>query len=158
MKKAITVFLSIAIIGLVSSQVTVKDNPKAIVLKDSIKKDKSALQSEIAGSDSVVIKGKFKLFKKAALASYYHDKFNGRRTSSGSKFDNTKYTAAHRTLPFGTKLKVTNEANGKFVIVEVTDRGPFSRGRELDLTRKTFMEITSNKNSGVITVKIEISE
>jgi rare lipoprotein A len=59
-------------------------------------------------------------------------------------------------LPFGTKLKVTNEANGKWVIVEVTDRGPFSKGRELDLTKRAFMDIASNKNSGVIIVKIEL--
>jgi rare lipoprotein A len=61
-------------------------------------------------------------------------------------------------LPFGTKLKVTNEANGKSLIVEVTDRGPFSKGRELDLTKRAFMDIASNKNSGVIIVKIEIVE
>jgi rare lipoprotein A len=61
-------------------------------------------------------------------------------------------------LPFGTKLKVTNEENGKWVIVEVIDRGPFSRGREIDLSRRAFMEIASNKNSGSINVKLEIIE
>jgi rare lipoprotein A len=97
----------------------------------------------------------FKPFKKSVHASYYHNKFNGRRTASGQRFDNQKYTAAHRKLPFGTKLRVTNEKNGKFVIVEVTDRGPFSRGREIDLTRKAFMEIVDNKNAGAMTVTIE---
>jgi rare lipoprotein A len=98
---------------------------------------------------------KFKPFKKSVHASYYHNKFNGKRTSSGQRFDNQKYTAAHRKFPFGTILRVTNEKNGKFVIVEVTDRGPFSRGREIDLTRKAFMEIADNKNSGSMSVTIE---
>lgn len=98
---------------------------------------------------------KFKPFKKSVHASYYHNKFNGKRTASGQKFDNQKYTAAHRKFAFGTKVRVTNEKNGKFVIVEITDRGPFSRGREIDLTRKAFMEIADNKNSGSMTVTIE---
>ena len=98
---------------------------------------------------------KFRLFKKNAHASYYHDKFNGIRTASGKKFNNNNYTAAHKKLPFGTKLIVTNESNGKSVIVEITDRGPFSKSREIDLSRRAFMEITSNKNLGVIIVTIE---
>lgn len=98
---------------------------------------------------------RFKPYKKSVHASYYHNKFNGKRTSSGTRFDNNKYTAAHRKFPFGTKLRITNEANGKSVVVEVTDRGPFSRGREIDLTRKAFMEIADNKGSGAMTVTIE---
>ena len=108
--------------------------------------------------DTLKPKLKLKAFKTKAHASYYHNKFNGKRTSSGIRFSNDKYTAAHRKLPFGTKLKVTNEENGKWVIVEVIDRGPFSRGREIDLSRRAFMEIASNKNSGTLTVKLEIIE
>ena len=108
--------------------------------------------------DTIKPRLKLKAFKTKAHASYYHNKFNGKRTSSGIRFSNDKYTAAHRKLPFGTKLKVTNEENGKWVIVEVIDRGPFSRGREIDLTKRAFMEIASNKNSGVIIVKLEIVE
>jgi rare lipoprotein A len=108
--------------------------------------------------DTIKPRIKLKAFKTKAHASYYANKFNGRRTSSGIRFNNNKYTAAHRKLPFGTKLKVTNESNGKSVIVEVIDRGPFSKGREIDLTKRAFMEIASNKNSGVILVKLEIIE
>ena len=108
--------------------------------------------------DSIKPRLKLKAFKTKAHASYYHNKFNGKRTSSGIRFSNDKYTAAHRKLPFGTKLKVTNEENGKWVIVEVIDRGPFSRGREIDLSRRAFMEIASNKNSGSTIVKLEIIE
>lgn len=96
------------------------------------------------------------LYKEHVHASYYHDKFNGRKTASGKRFDNNKFTAAHKKLPFGTKIKITNEKNNKYVIVEVTDRGPFIKGREIDLTKKAFMEIISNKKSGGIIVKIEI--
>lgn len=102
------------------------------------------------------IKGK--LLKKNAHASYYHNRFNGRRTASGKRFDNNDYTAAHKKLPFGTIVKVTNEANGKFVIVEITDRGPFSKAREIDLSRKAFMDIASNKNSGMVLVTLEVIE
>ena len=108
--------------------------------------------------DTIKPRLKLKPFKTKAHASYYANKFNGKKTSSGIRFSNDKFTAAHRKLPFGTKLKVTNEENGKWVIVEVIDRGPFSRGREIDLSRRAFMEIASNKNSGSIIVKLEIIE
>ncbi|KQB41676.1 Rare lipoprotein A [Flavobacterium aquidurense] len=98
------------------------------------------------------------MYKEKAHASYYHNKFNGRKTASGTRFDNTKLTAAHKKLPFGTMLKITNEINKKSVIVKVTDRGPFINGREIDLSKKAFMDITSNKKSGGIIVKIEIIE
>lgn len=101
---------------------------------------------------------KFKALKKNAHASYYHNRFNGKRTASGKRFDNNGYTAAHKKLPFGTMVKVTNEANGKWVIVEITDRGPFSKAREIDLSKKAFMDIVSNKNSGMVIVTLEVIE
>lgn len=96
------------------------------------------------------------VFKTKGVASYYHDKFNGRKTASGEAFSNKKLTAAHRKLTFGTKVRVTNLANKKAVIVHINDRGPFTRGREIDLSKKAFMEITDNKNHGTLSVKIEI--
>ena len=104
------------------------------------------------------VNSKLKFYKKNAHASYYHNKFNGRRTASGKKFDNNKYTAAHKKLPFGTIVKVTNEANGKSIIVEITDRGPFTKAREIDLSRRAFMALADNKKSGVVIVKIEVVE
>lgn len=68
-------------------------------------------------------------------ASYYAAKFDGRRTASGEAFDNDDLTAAHRTLPFGSKVRVTNSANGKSVVVRINDRGPFSRGRLIDVSQ-----------------------
>jgi len=67
-------------------------------------------------------------------ASYYANKFQGKKTASGEKYDQHKYTAAHRTLPFGTQLKVTNLKNGKSVLVIVNDRGPFSKNRLIDVS------------------------
>lgn len=96
------------------------------------------------------------LYKKSAMATYYADKFNGRKTTSGERFHNAKYTAAHMKLPLGTMVRVTNENNGKFVDVKVNDRGPYSKKLEIDLTKKAFMEIASNKNSGSFKVKLEV--
>lgn len=96
-------------------------------------------------------------YDKKAVATYYADKFNGKKTASGEKFSNSKYTAAHKKLPFGTKLKVTNNENGKSVIVTVNDRGPFTKGYDIDLSKKAFMEIAS-KNDGKITVTLEIAK
>jgi len=99
---------------------------------------------------------KYILYKNKAHASYYNDKFNGKRTASGRRFNNNKLTAAHKKFAFGTILKITNKRNNKSVIVEVIDRGPFSKKREIDLTKRAFMKIASNKGSGSMNVKIEI--
>ena len=106
-------------------------------------------------SKFIITKANLKLIKRNAHTSYYADKFTGRRTASGRRFNNNQYTAAHRKLPFGTKIKVTNESNNKSVIVEITDRGPFIRGRDLDLTKKAFMEIASARYGGSLKVTIE---
>ena len=81
------------------------------------------------------------MYHKSAHASYYANKFNGRRTASGAKFNNNDMTCAHRKLPFGTKLKVTGVKTKKVVYVTVTDRGPFHKNRHIDLTRAAFWKI-----------------
>lgn len=142
-----------------NAQAVSKTKTKKLVLKDTISIEKigtAVVQPEIIFNDTVIaVTGKFTLYKKAAHASYYANKFNGRKTASGKRFSNDKYTAAHRKLPFGTILRITNETNGQCVLVEVTDRGPFARGREIDLSKRAFMEIAHNKNSGALIVKIE---
>lgn len=94
---------------------------------------------------------------KTSYASYYHDKFNGRRTASGEVFSNSKLTAAHRTLPFGTKVKVTNLRNGESVVVTINDRGPFHASRALDLSKAAFDEIGS-LHRGTMPVEYQIVE
>jgi rare lipoprotein A len=86
-------------------------------------------------------------------ASYYADKFDGRRTSSGEIFKQNRLTAAHRTLPFGTKVKVVNQANGRSVKVVINDRGPFVAGRIIDLSKKAARKI-GIVGAGVASVEI----
>jgi rare lipoprotein A len=74
-------------------------------------------------------------------ASYYHDKYQGKPTASGEKYRKGKLTAAHQTIPFGTKVTVTNLSNGKKVKVRVNDRGPFVAGRIIDLSKKAARKI-----------------
>ncbi len=88
-------------------------------------------------------------------ASYYADKFEGQPTASGEKYKASKLTAAHRTLPFGTKVKVTNLANNEFVVVTINDRGPFIEGRVIDVS-KTAAERLSFFNQGTADVRLEI--
>lgn len=137
------------------SQIKEEDKNAALTKVDT---SKSRLNNglEIDYMNLSDLKGTF--LKKNAHASYYHNRFNGRRTASGKRFDNNGYTAAHKKLPFGTMVRVTNEANGKSVLVEITDRGPFSKAREIDLSRRAFMDIVSNKNSGIVIVTLDIIE
>ena len=98
----------------------------------------------------------YKVLHTNAQTSYYANKFNGRKTASGEVFNNKKFTAAHRSLPFGTKLRLTNPINRKQTVVTVNDRGPFTKGKEIDLTKKAFMEIASSRYGGHLKVTIEI--
>jgi rare lipoprotein A len=88
-------------------------------------------------------------------ASYYADKFVGRQTASGDVYTHRKLTAAHRTLPFGTRVRVTRLDNGKQVTVRINDRGPFKRGRIIDLS-KSAAERIDLVLDGVADVKIEV--
>lgn len=72
----------------------------------------------------------------ASLASWYGPGFHGKRTASGEIYNMHNLTAAHKTLPFGSKVKVTNIENSKSVVVKINDRGPFKRGRVIDLSKK----------------------
>ncbi len=88
-------------------------------------------------------------------ASYYADKFHGRKTASGELYDRNKLTCAHRTLPFGTMCNVTSVVNGKSVQVRVNDRGPFSKNRIVDLSLRAF-KLIGDVSAGVIDVKLEV--
>ncbi len=77
----------------------------------------------------------------SGVADYYADCFHGKRTASGQLHDRTKLTAAHRTLPFGTKLKVVNRKTGKSCVVTVNDRGPFTENRIIDLSMAAAKEL-----------------
>ena len=89
-------------------------------------------------------------------ASYYGENHHGRKTASGEIFNMYKYTAAHKYLKFGTVIRVTSLETDKSVIVRINDRGPYIKGRDLDLSKTAFFEIAPKKYGGSIKVKIEI--
>ncbi len=149
-------------------------DPKVVLAhKKVVELQKAALKEGISGMpvmvetpilpvlnlfDSVALVKNLKVkpYKVNAHASYYHDKLNGKRTASGKPFNNKILTAAHRTFPFGTQLKLTNTVNNKSVVVVVNDRGPFTKSREIDITKAAFMQIATNKNSGSVNITIEV--
>jgi len=128
-----------------------KDSSKINEKEAELKSELIKLNAELEALESEV-----ETVHEETKASYYHDKFNGKKTASGEVFSNKKYTAAHKTLPFGTKVRVTNLTNDEEVIVEINDRGPFSKGRQLDLSKKAFMNLTHNRNHGTLSVKVEV--
>ena len=89
------------------------------------------------------------------IASYYGGKFHGKRTASGEIFNKNAMTAAHRSLAFGTKVKVTNLRNGRTVLVRVNDRGPHVRGRIIDLSQAAAKKIGLSY-AGTARVKLEV--
>ena len=92
---------------------------------------------------------------KTSFASFYHDKFNGRKTASGEIFSNKELTAANKTLPFGTEVKITNLISGKSVVVRVNDRGPYHSSRAFDLSKAAFDSI-GDLRKGTIAIEYEI--
>lgn len=88
-------------------------------------------------------------------ASYYHKKFQGRKTASGEIFKNDEFTCAHKKFPFGTMIEITNIANGRKVITRVNDRGPFSGKRILDMSHAAAKELRMFQG-GIIKIKARI--
>ncbi|TCZ66841.1 septal ring lytic transglycosylase RlpA family protein [Roseicella aquatilis] len=88
-------------------------------------------------------------------ASYYSRSFSGRTTASGTRMNPAGYHAAHRTLPFGTLVEVTNLRNGRSVVVRVDDRGPFRRGRVIDLTPQAALALGFAR-AGVTQVRLSV--
>ncbi len=104
-----------------------------------------------AGSDSKSLK------TMEGIASYYADDFNGKKTANGETYDMYKMTAAHRTLPFNTKVKVTNLDNKRSIIVRINDRGPFKLERIIDLSLSAATQL-GMKGTGTANVKLEVIE
>jgi rare lipoprotein A len=88
-------------------------------------------------------------------ASYYAERYHGRTTANGERFDVNKLTAAHKTLPFNTVVRVTNLNNGKSVTVRINDRGPFVAGRVIDLSPAAARKIDMIRD-GVVPVKLDV--
>lgn len=95
------------------------------------------------------------LFHQTGMASYYASKFNGRKTASGERYDMHDLTAAHPTLPFTTRVRVTNLSNNQSVVVRINDRGPFKKDRIIDVSYAAAKKI-GLIGSGTARVKVEI--
>ncbi|MCC7532345.1 MAG: septal ring lytic transglycosylase RlpA family protein [Bacteroidia bacterium] len=110
-----------------------------------------------ASADSVNV-FPYKNFKQTGIASYYAKKFNGRRTASGERYHGRMLTAAHRTLPFGTLVRVSDVKTGKWLIVRINDRGPFRKKRIIDLSYEAARQLGMTKGKGLLKVKIRVVE
>jgi rare lipoprotein A len=98
------------------------------------------------------------LFVLNGVASYYGDEFNGRSTANGERYDPDAYTAAHRTLPFGTIVRVTRQSTGDWVLVRINDRGPYGkRKRLLDLSKQAARRL-GMLHDGIAKVRAEVLE
>jgi rare lipoprotein A (peptidoglycan hydrolase) len=113
--------------------------------KENLVKDNVKVKSDGTGEPVIEQTGE---------ASWYGKGFHGKKTANGEKFDQNDHTAAHPTLPLGTEAKVTNLETGKSVEVEINDRGPYTKGRDIDLSKEAAGEIDIHKD-GAAPVKIE---
>lgn len=96
-------------------------------------------------------------YKQKGVASFYADRFHGRKTASGVRYDKGALTAAHKSLPLGTKVRVTNLKNGDSVEVEINDRGPHVKGRVVDLSKAAAREL-GMMSAGLVKVQVEVIE
>lgn len=108
------------------------------------------------GPERIDVRAPEKGQTQSGKASWYGGKFHGRKTASGERFNKHQLTAAHRKLPFGTRVRVTNLGNGKSVVVRINDRGPFgNRGRIIDVS-EAAAEALGMIQSGVARIEIEV--
>lgn len=91
------------------------------------------------------------------IAAYYSNVFHGRRTASGERYDKNAYTAAHKRLPFGTRIRIMNLENDKSVVVKINDRGPSSKKRILDVSRRAARDLDFVRK-GLTKVRLEVIE
>ena len=156
MKKIVTIIAGLAItLSLVAETNT---NNNVIYVKNEI------IKAVDSGTDLYVAKAKTTSTKEktsnsgssqSGIASYYGKGLHGSKTANGERHNRNEMVAAHRSLPFGTKVKVTNLSNGKEVVVRINDRGPFVKGRVIDLSYGAFSKI-ENPGKGLTKVKLEV--
>ncbi|KTE18665.1 hypothetical protein ATE67_18430 [Sphingopyxis sp. H050] len=115
----------------------------------------SAAAQDLDTTDDVAIEAPDVTEIDGGMASYYGNELAGNRTASGERFDPGQMTGAHRTLPFGSMVRVTNVSNGDSVVIRINDRGPFSRGRVIDISQAAAREIGMHR-SGTARVKLAL--
>lgn len=145
MTAVLTISFSTITVATQKNEIYIKQEPKMVV-KASEKNKKEDNKEEKKSS--------YKHYQ-TGIASFYGGRHHGGPTASGERFNQNAMTAAHKTLPFGTRVKVTSLRTGRSVIVRINDRGPYVRGRVIDLSRGAFSKIAST-GSGITRVKLEI--
>ena len=148
--KSITIMLTVLVlVGLVGFTVIEKDN----FVNDSPRLVEEFVPNTV--TQNFVNSSVVKYTERGTMkASWYGPKFHGKKTANGEVYDQMAFTAAHKSLPFGTLLKLTNPRNGKSVIVRINDRGPYIPGRQIDLSKGAAIELGVMKN-GVSRLKVE---
>jgi rare lipoprotein A len=158
-----TLSVGVCMLGLYSSIAVAEEDPGSVVEVIAKKVEKKAAQTEKAEGKNDLVKDQVEVkvdgkdeavIKQKGEASWYGKGFHGKKTATGEKFDQNDLTAAHPTLPLGTEATVTNLETGKSVDVEINDRGPYTKGRDLDLSREAAKKIDMKKD-GTAPVKIE---
>ena len=156
MKKIVTIIAGLAItLSLVAETNT---NSNIIYVKNEmIKAVNSGTDLYVASTKTTSTKEKTSNSgsSQSGIASYYSKGLDGSKTASGERHHMTEMVAAHKTLPFGTRVKVTNLSNGKEVVVKINDRGPFVKGRVIDLSYGAFSKI-ENPGKGITKVKLDV--
>ena len=148
-----TMFFSLFIFGMKETKkdiynIKTKLNDNREIVRNEIESGKDTKTSSYNSEEE-------KTLYQTGVASFYGGKWHGKRTANGEIFDTHSLTAAHKTLPFNTKVKVTNLSNGKSVIVRINNRGPYSKGRVIDLITAAFSAI-ENTSKGITKVQLQI--
>ena len=160
MKKIVTLFAGLAVSLSLAAEINT-DNNNIIYIKNEMIKavdnsaDLYAVKSNKTSTKEKTSNSGSSKHSQNGTASYYSKGLHGSRTASGERHNRHEMVAAHRSLPFGTKVKVTNLSNGKEVVVKINDRGPFVKGRVIDLSYGAFSQIES-PGKGITKVKLEI--
>ena len=150
----IILFLGVSFLSLLSMNTLDSDNHQQTLKNEILNHNAPAAVSDSLVADSVNIVDD-EAFDDKGAASWYGKEWNGRTTASGEKFDTNALTAAHKSLPFGTKVKLRNPQNGKEVVVTITDRGPFVKSRIFDLSQAAFKEL-GDLDTGVLRLEYKV--
>jgi rare lipoprotein A len=145
----------LALAGLISSVPVQAAEAPAVDRIESLSEVVTSLDESLPAADPVAAEEKVYKAVGQGMASYYGRELAGNRTASGERFNPAGFTAAHRTLPLGTRLRVTNVANGRSVIVRVNDRGPFVGRRLIDVSLGAAQEIQMIR-TGTAQVRLEL--
>ncbi|MEC7120120.1 MAG: septal ring lytic transglycosylase RlpA family protein, partial [Pseudomonadota bacterium] len=139
-----------------NANTTQQEDPISIQVREMVSPKKPTAHAEQGMMErmTALASQTVRRFNQSGLASWYGRQFNGRPTASGERFDMHAMTAAHRSLPFNCYIRVTNQDNGKSVVVKVNDRGPFHGNRILDLSYAAAQQIgIMNKGVGNVTIE-----